>query len=408
MVAEDEILPKVPVAPPAPTLEEEPEVVDPEEIKEQRRQEGKERLLRKMLEKRYDTLYIKVADILNKHIEARNSDQELQLRFWETYEEGYRRGASVSPEQLKEYTKLTALTRARAKIQNEFGLFRADPTVEGYREDLANKHRKKALANKPPHKPLIFIYADESGKAGSEDYLIVGSVWFNDMQRHQEVQHDMREWLNKQKEIAKENKTHFPKEFHFTEMKKNQLDTYKAFFDKVMEFSDMVSFKAVAVKKSQVKYKRLEESIYSLYYQLAHLGIEHEVQTGRLTLPRSICYYKDQDEGSDKLHLAETKQLLEGRFKVNYGEDLKLETLSGMLSDVFIAIQISDLITAAVSRKLNVPDGKNHKDEFAEYVLEKLNVDYIRHEASEIENGTTAANIEFKEEQDMFYVHIFE
>lgn len=79
-----------------------------------------------------------------------------------------------------------------------------------------------------------------------------------------------------------------------------------------------------------------------------------------------------------------------------------------MLSDVFIAIQISDLITAAVSRKLNLPDGKNHKDEFAAYVLEKLNVDYIRHEASEIENGKTAANIEFKEEQDMFYVHIFE
>ncbi|MFJ6246053.1 hypothetical protein ACIQHV_32665, partial [Bacillus bombysepticus] len=48
------------------------------------------------------------------------------------------------------------------------------------------------------------------------------------------------------------------------------------------------------------------------------------------------------------------------------------------------------------------------KDEFAEYVLEKLHVDYIRHKAIEIENGKTAANIEFKEEQDMFHVHIFE
>ncbi|KYG33184.1 DUF3800 domain-containing protein [Bacillus gaemokensis] len=402
MAAEVENLPA------APDLAKELEVVDPEEEKERKRQEGKERLLRHMLEKRYDRLYIKVAAILNKHIETRNSDQELQLRYWEAYEEGYQRGASVSPEQLKKYTKLTALTRARAKIQNEYGLFRADPTVEGFREELANSHRKKAIAHKPPHKPLIFVYADESGKAGNEEYLIVGSVWFNDIQRHQEVQQDMREWLNEQKEIAKQNNARFPKEFHFTEMKKQQLDTYKCFFDKVMEFSDMVSFKAVAVKKSQVTYKSLEESIYSLYYQLAHLGIEHEVQTGRLSLPRSICYYKDADEGSDKLHLEETKQLLEGRFKVNYGEDLQLETLSGMLSDVFIAIQISDLITAAVSRKLNVPDGNNHKDQFAEYVLEKLNVDYIRHEVSEIENGKTAANIEFKEEQDMFYVHIFE
>lgn len=220
MAAEDKTLPEVPAALPAPILEEEPEVVDPEE--------GKERLLRNMLEKRYDSLYIKVADILNKHIEARNSDLELQLRFWETYEEGYQRGSAVSPEQYKEYTRLTALTRASAKIQNEFGLFRADPTVEGYREDLANKHRKKAIVNKPPHKPRIFIYADESGKAGSEDYLIVGSVWFNDMQRHQEIQQDLREWLNKQKEITKENNTHFPKEFHFTEMK-NLVECYQMY-----------------------------------------------------------------------------------------------------------------------------------------------------------------------------------
>ncbi|PGO61132.1 DUF3800 domain-containing protein [Priestia megaterium] len=383
------------------------EEFDSLEIRRRRREEGKERLLKNMLSNRYDALYTRVASVLNKHKEARNSDQELQFRYWEAFE-GYRMGSSITPEQLKNYTRLTSLTRSRAKIQNEFGLFRAEAVVEGHRKDLAGEQRQRAVATKPQDNPLIFVYADESGKTGGEQYLIVGSVWFNDMQRHTEVQHDMRAWLAENKEEAEKNKTRFPKEFHFTEMKKNQLDIYKLFFDKVMENADMISFKAVAVKKSEIEYKSLEQSVYSLYYQLAHLGIEHEVQSGRLSLPRSICYYKDADDGSDKLHLEETKQLLRERFKSNYEEELQLEALNGMSSKTFVAVQIADLITGAVSRKLNSPEGNNHKDQFADYVLDKLNVDYIKHEVSEIDNGKKAANIEFKKEQDMFYVHLFE
>lgn len=383
------------------------EKVEPDVARLRKRAEGKERLLKNMLSNRYDTLYTRVASVLNKHKETRNNDQDLQLRYWEAFE-GYRMGSHISPDELKKYTRLTSLTRARAKIQNEFGLFRGDATVEGYRQELAGKHRKRAAAVKPPSNPLIFVYADESGKTGSETYLIVGSVWFNDMQRHEEVQHDMRAWLAENRERAQQEQVRFPNEFHFTEMKRHQLDFYKQFFDKVIQFSDMVSFKAVAVKKSQLQYKTVEQSVYSLYYQLAHLGIEHEVQSGRLSLPRSICYYKDADDGSDKLHLEETKQLLQERFKSNYEEELRLEALNGMPSKTFVAVQISDLITGAISRKLNMPEGNNHKDQFAEYVLERLNIDYIRHEISEIDNGQTAANIEFKKEQDMFYVHIFE
>lgn len=399
MAAENENLPASP--------EEVLQVVDPEEKKAKNRQKGKERLLKHMLANRYDMLYTRVAAVLNKHIEARNSDQELQFRYWEAYE-GYTYGTPISPEQLKNFTKLTSLTRARSKIQNEYGLFRADPIVEEFRGKLAGELKEKAVAVKPQKDPLIFVYADESGKTGSEAYLIIGSVWFIDLQRHQEVQHDIRQWLADNRELAKENKMHFPKEFHFTEMRKNNLDIYKSFFDKVMEYSDMISFKAVAVKKSQIEYKSLEKSIYSLYYQLAHLGIEHEVQSNRLSLPRSICYYKDRDDGSDKLHLEETKQLLKERFKSNYEDNLSLELMDGLPSQTYVTIQIADLITAAVSRKLNAQNVDNHKDKFAEYVLEKLNVDYIKHEVSEIDNGKTQANIEFKEEQDMFYVHIFE
>ncbi|WP_100329941.1 hypothetical protein [Bacillus xiapuensis] len=79
-----------------------------------------------------------------------------------------------------------------------------------------------------------------------------------------------------------------------------------------------------------------------------------------------------------------------------------------MVSESIVAVQIGDLITGAISRRLNNPDRSNHKDKFANYVLQRLNLDYIRHEASEIDNGKTEVSIEPEQDQNMFYVHIFE
>lgn len=157
--------------------------------RERKREEGKERLLKNMLTNRYETLYTKVASILNKYIDARNNDVELQLQYWKEYE-GYTGGA-ISPDEMKKYTRLTSLTRARTKIQNEFGLFRAERVVEENRQELAGEQRKKEKSTKPVSNPLVFIYADESGKTGGEPYLLVGSVWFNDFQRHHEVQQEL-------------------------------------------------------------------------------------------------------------------------------------------------------------------------------------------------------------------------
>ncbi|MDQ0861599.1 hypothetical protein [Bacillus sp. V2I10] len=70
----------------------------------------------------------------------------------------------------------------------------------------------------------------------------------------------------------KNNELEYQKEFHFTESKRQQLDRGKS----------------------------LDETIFSLYYQIVHLGLEHEEKTGRVTLPRDIYYYKDSEDG-DKL-----------------------------------------------------------------------------------------------------------
>ena len=140
------------------------------------------------------------------------------------------------------------------------------------------------LRNTPPA-PIISIYADETGK--NADYVIVGGVWVLKEQASNNHNSNLVNWV---RERMEQDKT-CPKEFHFTKVKNNGMDlaVYKDFFEFFISNSEMVSFKAIAVKKSKLN-KKIDEIINDLFYQHVRLGIEHEIDTSRISFPQQIVY----------------------------------------------------------------------------------------------------------------------
>ncbi|MFF2445080.1 DUF3800 domain-containing protein [Priestia megaterium] len=362
-------------------------------------QKNKAAMQADMLSGNYKTLLSRVAYILNLYEEARNSDPVLQLKYWEKFEDGYT-GGNIDPTLYPQFERLTSLSRARARIVNQFGLY--GPTnaeVAKQRKIKQTVERKQALAKIPA--PSLFIYADESGKKGNEKYAVVGSLWIPDINRNMEIQLHLRKW----KDSKKEQGIKMPKEFHFTESKKHQVDIYKEFFTEVLSQSDVFSFKAVAANKSKLRDRSIDKTIFALYYQVVHLGIEHEVATNRIKLPRDVYYYKDSEDG-DKLRVRELKQSLTERFKINFEDKLSLEDLNSLESVNFFLIQVADLITSSVARVLNreTDAPRNHKDEIAEFILDSLDIDFYK--------GFTVDNLDennkFESKQDRATVHLFD
>lgn len=272
--------------------------------KNEKRLKEKENLQLKIQSGALDTMLSKVAYILNMYPDTRNSDITRQLKYWEEFH-GYKKGEKLEPGNIYEYERLTSIARARAKVVNEYGLY--SPTVEKikrYRQTKEEIEKEQALASKPSV-PSIYIYADESGKTGGEAFAIVGSLWIPDTNRTRELNYFLKKWSNEKNEEG----VRIPKEFHFTEMKRQQLEIYMEFFNTVLSQADVFSFKVVAANKSKIRGKSLDDTIFSLYYQLGHIGIEHEVKTGRVVLPRDIFYYKDEEVGTDDLRMTELKQL---------------------------------------------------------------------------------------------------
>ncbi|WP_409302334.1 DUF3800 domain-containing protein [Peribacillus sp. SCS-155] len=357
--------------------EEEDDLADhSEEEKEAKRRKKAAALWTEVQAGNTKHLITKVASILNRFPDTRNSDVALMVKYWEVYEGHKANFVSVS--KLFRLERLTSISRTRAKIQNEYGLFKADEKIRRFRQNREETQKEYQIATKPSM-DFISIYADESGK--NDDFAIVGSMWI--LAEVGSLQSEVTSWV----QARKQDDDTCPDEFHFNKINNGgrNLTVYKDFIDFVVSHGHMISFKAIAVNKTKIA-QPIDEIITELFYQLVRTGVEHEQRTGRVSLPRQIAYFKDAEDGESAMRLNRIEQSLRDNFTLHYQGNLRLNAFTSIDSKYSRFIQISDLFTGAINRRINHqrnnPESSNAKDEFANYIYQLLNIQDLVYPAS--------------------------
>lgn len=325
------------------------------------------------------TMRHRVAWILNRFPSTRNSDIALQVKYWEIFDKDLYRGSPIAVEDLYKLTRLTSLSRERARIQNQYRLFLADEEVQQRRGTLEEEEREKAIET--PDCPVYAVYLDESGK--TTDYLIVGSLWFLSSGT------EGLELYRRSKELK--DKYEFTHEFHFSQLKKDQLQVYKELIDVFVTYGGTISFKSISVPKAGLK--NVSSALGDLYYLLLTKGIEHEHSTQRGPLPRILQVWKDAEEiGSDKILMATLADRMKQASSNMYENKLFVQEFVAMDSKSSIFLQAADLIASSVNRILcRREQPRNHKDELADYLVECLGISTSPN--LEIVVGDTAVHI---------------
>lgn len=322
-------------------------------------------------------LITRVAHILNRFPASRNSDVTLQLKYWEKFHEEYDPD-NFDVKDLYKFERLTSIARARAKIQNEYKLFQATKDCRRFRRDREEIEREQQLVDKPETQ-AIFVYCDESGKERNAKYMIVAGVWNLDG----DLARKLYLW-------KKENNISY--EFHFTKMERTKVDNYKAFFVYALENMSMTGLKAITLRRDETGQRSLEETQFHLYEQFIHFGVNHEIQTGRIALPRQLHVIKDKEEGTDRILLVRLKQHLDVRCKEHFADQIEIPILDSVSSDKDPSVQLADLFTGSLARVINRDENsqRNFKDDFADYVLSMLSINLTNWSSS----------------SDMCYIHM--
>lgn len=104
-------------------------------------------------------------------------------------------------------------------------------------------------------------------------------------------------------------------------------------------------------------------------------GVKHEVESVRALLPRKLQLLKDAEEpGSDKLLLDELKDRMFAASANVFDGELKPDVFEVEDSKLSEALQVADLFTSSISRRLNAAGGRRQpKAEFAEYFVDVVN-----------------------------------
>jgi hypothetical protein len=331
---------------------------DPE-VKEKR-----EEILSKIRrERELNSVQSRVAYVLSQYPETRNSDVTLQIQYWQVFQRRLLSGGMVTFDNLYELERLTTLKRARAYIQNTLKLFQAtDDRVAKHRKQL-DEEKRQEYASSDVSAPSLFVYADESGK--NADHLIVGSAWMLSTGDYPRFIVESNEWLD-------ENDIDY--ELHSSDLGKYRLSEYESFIKRFVLKEGLIGFKAISIPNSGFSDK--DKVIADLYYWILRRGLEHELDTNRISLPRRLSFAKDaEEEGYDERVLALVRDQLERDADTLFEGDLYYSTFGAIDSEEEILIQISDLFTWCVNRKLNVIPGKddlNWKDDFAIWFLDSI------------------------------------
>lgn len=334
--------------------------VDPEKL--ERLQRERTQLLESLAAGNFGQLRDRVGAVLNLHPDARNSDVTLALTYWQMFQPNIFKPTGIRPQDLFKLERYNLLVRARAKIQNEYGLFQADEAIKKNRKGREEAMHEAILADSIPRK-VVQIFSDETGK--NQDYVIVGSVWALTGRAVFTVTEAIESW-RKTSDWSK-------REIHFASFGKKDAATLAAYLEVIQANKEFLSFKVIAVERSQAK-TSIEATVEKLHEHLLIRGAEHEVGTGRVDLPRDIEVTIDHEQSLDKFCLAEIRSRVAQQYEHTYSGDLVLGQLQTANSRKSAFLQLADVVTGAVNRRLNHRGDRGYKDGMSDHIINVLSL----------------------------------
>lgn len=230
----------------------------------------------------FSTLKARVASILNIYPHTRNSDISLALKYWETFQPDIYRPTGILPRDLFRLERQPNLVRARAKVQNESGLFHADENVRNHRKNREEEMHDAVIMDGAERR-VLHIFADETGK--NDDFAIVAAVWVLTGRSMFTLSRAIQEWKDKSPWAARE--------VHFARLAKNDGGALEQYLRVVQENREFLSFKLIAIQRAKTR-RSIEEVVEKLHEHMLLRGADHEISSGRVDLPRDIAVTIDE------------------------------------------------------------------------------------------------------------------
>ena len=297
----------------------------------------------------------RVAHILQRFPETRDSDTALCIRYWKIFQaDVLERWQPLELEVLYELDRIETIGRVRRMLQNELRLFRGVEDTRRAREAMQAEFHEYLAAHRDSL-PEVRFYLDETGNEGNKTYTGIAGVCIINWKQFEKHHAALEQWRSKQG---------WPETIHFSETGADKVDRAVSLLQQLQSRRSGVLF----LGYSLVARGRTHEVLVSLFIQLVVDSLKHLRESKCLTESRSVRVIKEADSGCDSLFLRKMTKQLGEVVALEFPGQLNVLPMEAVTKGRTVLLECADLIAGGMQRRA-LYKGRNPKDRLAEAVI---------------------------------------
>jgi hypothetical protein len=297
----------------------------------------------------------RVAHILQRFPETRDSDTALCIRYWKMFQpDVLERWMPLELEVLFELDRIETLGRVRRIIQNELRLFRGVEDTRRAREAIQAEFYEYIAAHRDSL-PEVRFYLDETGNEGEKTYTGIAGLCVINWRQFDKHHAALEQWRSQQG---------WPETIHFSETGADKVDRAVSLLKQLQSRRSGVLFLGYSLASRG----RTHEDLFSLFIQLVVDSLKYLRECKCLTENRSIRVIKEADTGFDTLFLDKMTKRLSEAVALEFPGELTVMPVEAVTKGRSVMLECADLIAGGMQRRA-LAKGRNPKDRLAEAVI---------------------------------------
>jgi hypothetical protein len=318
-------------------------------------EERRQKMLADLADSHLATREQKVACILQKFPETRDSDTALCIRYWKKFQaDVLERWRPLELEVLFGLDRIETIGRVRRIIQNDLGLFRGVEEIRRGRDAMQAEFHEYLAAHRGSF-PEIRFYLDETGNEGDKAFMGIAGICVLNWKQFEKHHAAIELWRSKQG---------WPETIHFSETGADKIDRAVALLRQLQSRRSGVLFLGYSLRSQG----RTSNDLLTLFIQLVVDSLKHLHKCGCPIENRSIRVIKEADHGFDTFYLPKMNKELSEMVAQEFPEMLTVLPVEAVTKGRSVLLECADLIAGGMQRRV-LFKGHNPKDRLAETII---------------------------------------
>ncbi len=295
----------------------------------------------------------RVARILQRFPETRDSDTALCIRYWKMFQaDVLEHWRPLELEVLFELDRIETIGRLRRMIQNELRLFRGLEDTRRAREAMQAEFHEYLAAHRDSL-PEVRFYLDETGNEGT--YTGIAGVCIINWKQFEKHHAALEQWRSKQG---------WPETIHFSETGADKVERAVSLLQQLQSRRSGVLFLGYSLASRG----RTDRDQFTLFIQLVVDSLKYLRECGCLTENRSVRVIKEAQSGFDSVFLHKMTKQLGEVVALEFPGDVTVLPVEAVTKGRTVLLECADLIAGGMQRRA-LFKGRNPKDRLAEAVI---------------------------------------